>query len=121
MSSVFLKQYKYAWENHCTKTVKKLFHEDIIYQEHCDHIITGLSELIEYWEENSEKQRDVFFKYSNVIQEKDTLALHWTASFYDTKKEVNVNLEGLMWLVIKGSKIVKLIEFFEKNDYASRG
>lgn len=113
MNNIIVQKYKDAWEKHDLNILKELFHDDVFYQEHCNSIRQGIDSLLDYWRENSIKQKTVKFTPIKVIEQNNDIIIYWTASFFQTYKNVNEFLEGIMWITLKDGKIINLIEFFE--------
>jgi len=110
-------RYKQAWEQHDISALKDIFHNDVYYQEHCNSIVSGIDELIAYWDINSTKQKDVSFTPLKVIEGSNEIVILWNATFYETIKQKDVMLEGIMWLSVENGKVKRLVEYFEdKND-----
>lgn len=108
-------KYIEAWIKHDIKILSSIFHKDILYDDRGINSYAGIEELLDYWIENSKKQRDVTFKSIEIINCKNKIILHWEASFFHLVKKKKKFLKGIIIMTVLDNKIIHFVEYFERK------
>ena len=115
IASLIVAKYKQAWEKHDISLLKTLFAKDAIYIEKSDsEPFKGIGNICNYWNYNSCKQDHVKFHPTRIHYSHGTLITDWQCKLFRKDLRKWMYLNGKFHAKIKGKRIIRFSEKFEK-------
>jgi len=110
--------YKKSWENHDENLLRFIFHPEAVYYEKpfVKKPFQGIEEIIEYWKNNSEVQRNVKFTILREIHCNNEIIAEWRCEFDRIDLGKHLVTQGVFWANLKDNKINHFVEYFLQKE-----
>lgn len=113
--SELFEQYIQCWRQHDIELLERLFSKNCEYQINGVRTLTGLDAVIEYWNHNASRQRNVEVHYSLIFSNSNQVGLNWSATFDRIDTGDRRHLDGIMLIDLVGPKISRLREYYTQH------
>ena len=113
----WFERYFDAWRRHDTALLREIFAPDATYFIRDKRTLTGIEEIVAYWERNRARQSGLtIYPWVDCGELAPEGSCIFCVSFTDAEVGVPQLIYGILRLIVRDGRIVRLEEAYKRND-----